>query len=163
MNLYYGLKCKSEIVHAAERAIDVFGGDNNILRLMIGTACTETDCGTFKDAHPTKIGVSVVQFDEIRFNDVKRRTRPRNIAKFEARYNIVFSDLKLSDIAYNTDLAMAMCRLAYILIPDLVPSDLKGQARYWKDYWNSHAKNAKGSVESYLEDWENHKPFMFIL
>jgi hypothetical protein len=55
------------------------------------------------------------------------------------------------DFILETNLAaqIAMCRLHYRRIPTKLPSSLKGQAAYWKKYYNSSA--GRGTVEDFLE------------
>tara|TARA_Y100000401_G_C8251995_1_gene188665 strand:+ start:291 stop:755 length:465 start_codon:yes stop_codon:yes gene_type:complete len=55
------------------------------------------------------------------------------------------------DFILETNLAaqIAMCRLHYRRIPSKLPSSLKGQAKYWKKYYNSSA--GRGTVEDFLE------------
>jgi hypothetical protein len=55
------------------------------------------------------------------------------------------------DFILETNLAaqIAMCRLHYRRIPSKLPNSLKGQAAYWKKYYNSSA--GRGTVEDFLE------------
>tara|TARA_R100000656_G_scaffold123650_1_gene100467 strand:+ start:2220 stop:2684 length:465 start_codon:yes stop_codon:yes gene_type:complete len=55
------------------------------------------------------------------------------------------------DFLLETNLAaqIAMCRLHYRRIPKALPKTLKGQAAYWKKYYNSSA--GRGTVEDFLE------------
>lgn len=151
--VYYGLKNQNEIMAAAARATRTFGGDDAVFCLLVGTACTETDMGTFRDRHPDKLGVGLNQFDEIRFTDLQARTRRTNAAKFRKEYGVELRDLVLEDLANDPYLSMACCRLAYILVPEPIPNSLTGQAAYWKKYWNTYAENAAGTARSYINDW----------
>ena len=153
--LYYGALSINHIHESAEKAVRVFGGMKEHVALLLGTCCTETDFCTFDDIHPDKWGVSCVQFDNVRFEDVQRRTRGHNRRKFYEAYHIELRDLMLKDIARNPELAFAMCRLAYILIPEKIPTTVSKQAIYWKKYWNTFHPNAKGSTASYLNDWRH--------
>ena len=156
--LYYGVGSFTHMVDCVEKAVSVFGGDEEHERLLLGTACTETDLATFGDVHPDKWGVSVVQFDQIRFDDVITRTRKKHRELFFKHYKIRLGSLKLHAISRNPEVAFALCRLAYILIPEAVPKNIRGQAEYWKTHWNTHHANAKGTPESYMADWANFMP-----
>ena len=156
MKLYYGLTSRYDVFKASQRAVSVFGGNTDVVNMLLGTACAESHLGTHPDRHPTKLGVSLVQIDQIRFDDTIARTRVDNRNKFKANYGVSLNDLKLEDLAYNPFLAMAFARLIYILIPEKIPSDIEGQAQYWKTYWNTYADNAAGTVEKYIEDWHTH-------
>ena len=50
---------------------------------------------------------------------------------------------------FNIAAQIAMCRLHYRRIPKPLPSSAKGQAKYWKKYYNSSA--GRGTVEDFLE------------
>lgn len=156
--LYYGVTSVEHLFGCAAKAVHVFGGEIQHIQLLMGTVCTETDLCTFRDSHPDKWGVGCPQFDSIRFYDVIKRTRKDNRHKFYRAYGVRLADLVLSDIARNPEIAMAMCRLAYILIPALIPKSRAEQAQYWKTHWNTYAINAKGNVECYLKDWRSFMP-----
>lgn len=157
-DLHYGVGSITHLIECVAKAVKVFGGGEEHEQLLLGTACTETDLGTFKDFNPEKLGVSIVQFDKIRFDDVIARTRRKHRQLFFDNYGCRLDSLKLEDIAYNPEIAFALCRLAYILIPEPVPKNITGQAHYWKDHWNTHHPNAKGTPESYLADWASFMP-----
>ena len=55
------------------------------------------------------------------------------------------------DFILETNLAaqIAMCRLHYRRIPSKLPSSLKGQAQYWKKYYNT--EGGKGDPEHFIE------------
>lgn len=50
----------------------------------------------------------------------------------------------------NCMYAAAVCRLCYYRKPGAIPSDLKGQAEYWKEHYNTHL--GKGTVEEFIEN-----------
>ena len=44
---------------------------------------------------------------------------------------------------------IVFCRLKYWRVPFKIPSNIKGQAKYWKKYYNS--ESGAGTVEKFLE------------
>lgn len=153
---YYGLK---DDVHATTMALDVvrvFGGGFRCVQALIGICCVETNLGRFEDAHPDKWGVGLTQFDQIGFDDVKARTRNKDKIKLEKEFGYVMKDLVLKDLKDDPLLALCFARLKYKLIPDDIPADIPGQARYWKRFYNT--AEGKGTVEKYLEKWELYAP-----
>lgn len=48
-------------------------------------------------------------------------------------------------------LACLFARLHYLRVAEAVPDDLRGQAGYWKQYYNTRA--GKGTVEGYMDKW----------
>lgn len=59
----------------------------------------------------------------------------------------VFSQLEFND-AY----ACAMARVKYERAPGEIPSDLQGQATYYKRFYNT--ANGASSVQTYVEKWQ---------
>lgn len=53
------------------------------------------------------------------------------------------------DLAYQ----IVMARLHYLRVKPPIPSDLEGQARYWKQYYNTVA--GSGTVAEYLKNYSN--------
>jgi len=47
--------------------------------------------------------------------------------------------------------ACLMARVHYLRVSEAVPDDLRGQAGYWKRYYNTRL--GKGTVEGYMEKW----------
>lgn len=52
------------------------------------------------------------------------------------------------NLTMNAAYATAAARLQYYRIPEAIPSSVKGQAEYWKKYWNT--KLGKGTIEQYV-------------
>ena len=48
-------------------------------------------------------------------------------------------------------LACLFARLHYLRVAEAVPDDLRGQAGYWKKYYNTRL--GKGTVEGYMDKW----------
>lgn len=152
----YGLKNKPEISVLARKVVSVFGGGYNATRMLIEIAAAETNSGEFADEHPDKIGVGLTQFDQIGFDDVQRRTRPKNKQRLKDMLGYDLDKLKLADLAYDPLLSLALTRLKLLLIPEEIPDSVEGRAKYWKKHWNTYHPNAKGTVEGYIEKVKRH-------
>lgn len=152
----YGLKNKSEISVLSRKVVGVFGGGYNATRALIEFAATETNSGEFPDAHPTLTGVGLTQFDQIGFDDVQQRTRPKNKQRLKDMLGYDLDKLKLADLAYDPLLALALTRLKLLLIPEEIPDSVEGRAKYWKKHWNTYHPNAKGTVEGYIAKVAKH-------
>jgi len=59
--------------------------------------------------------------------------------------------LRMND---NDYLGVLLCREHYRRISSPIPSDLEGQARYWKQFYNTIA--GKGTIVEYLANWERY-------
>ena len=66
------------------------------------------------------------------------------------KFNIDWQTVKWENLRKPLYSAIA-ARLYYINKPEPIPKDLKKQAEYWKKYYNSEDKNAKGSAKKFLE------------
>jgi len=160
MSYFYGVRDEEHLVNTTRRVVHVFGGGLNAMRLCLGTIATETDFAQFADRHPEKLGVGVAQCDRIRLIDTKQHIRAHDKkALLNLGYDI--DTIKLSDLAYDPVLAISIMRIAYKRIPAAIPETLEGIAHYWKDHYNSHHPNAKGTPEKFIEDWFNFVPQRF--
>ena len=56
-------------------------------------------------------------------------------------------NLLITNLAYAT----AICRVHYMRVPDPIPSDLRGQAEYWKEHYNTPA--GAGTPEEFIENF----------
>lgn len=54
-------------------------------------------------------------------------------------------------MVWDLQLATIMCRLHYYRVNDPLPDNLEGQARYWKQYYNTNL--GAGSVTEYLDNY----------
>ncbi|WP_373083233.1 hypothetical protein [Zhongshania sp.] len=54
-------------------------------------------------------------------------------------------------LLYNMRYACAMCRLHYYRRPEPIPVTIRGQAEYWKKFYNT--VHGKGTVDKYIKDW----------
>ncbi|MEX1368658.1 MAG: hypothetical protein AB1Z98_36355 [Nannocystaceae bacterium] len=63
---------------------------------------------------------------------------------------------KLNELENNDNYAAAMCRVHYLRQPGALPAfnDLEGQARYWKQYYNTPL--GAGTTTKYLDDWNTY-------
>ena len=58
------------------------------------------------------------------------------------------------DLAYNDRMAILFCRLRYLIDSDPIPTDLEGQANYWKRIYNT--KMGKGTPEEYIKNYKKY-------
>ena len=149
---YYGIRSIPEAKVLARRVVKALGGNEDVFNQMIETACAETKCGTYPDAHPEKMGVGLCQHDQINLDDIQQQGEARHfkIVKDVFGYNI--KSIELADLSDDPLLSLICCRLSYKRIPEAIPSDLHGRAQYWKEYYNTAAGG--GTVEHYLESVE---------
>jgi len=54
----------------------------------------------------------------------------------------------------NDHLGALFCRLHYLRVPEPIPVEIEGQAKYWKDHYNTAL--GAGTVEYYMANWAKH-------
>lgn len=151
--MYYGLiGGKKELENIARKVCDILGyGKNNVAdKLLLETSGAETHFGTYKDP-TTFAGMGITQFDKLPFYDIRDRKSKTIIEGRKLliqNLDIDISLVKWEDLRYNPLLSFIFTRLKYKLVPEIIPADLKGRARYWKDHYNSKAGD--GNIEHYL-------------
>ena len=96
---------------------------------------------------------SPFQIDDIRYEDIVQRASetPGSSAHKRAmlaneylqkelgRPDFDILNLNLKDEEHNPLIGAALTRMGLANIKDPIPSDIEGQATYWKDHWNTEA------------------------
>ena len=106
---------------------------------------------------------SVFQIDEVAFQELQRRLNPdTKVGKSTREYNEylkINKGIDLTKVSFDDlnrpDIGAAAARAILLRFPGAIPETREGRARYWKDNWNTSAKDAKGEVAKYLKDLEN--------
>ena len=80
-----------------------------------------------------------------------RKNLPGHLKIIKKEFNIDWQKVEWKDLQKPLYSAIA-ARLVYLNKPAKIPKDLKKQAEYWKKYYNSEHKNAKGTVEKFLKE-----------
>ena len=98
----------------------------------------------------------IFQVDRIGYLGTKdTRSHPglrRKFVKIKSCFDIDWAQASWSDLEKPLYSAIA-ARLFLLNIPDRIPSDLNGQARYWKKHYN---RNGAGTKKKFREDWESY-------
>ncbi|WP_416305192.1 hypothetical protein [Neptunicella sp. SCSIO 80796] len=149
LTYYYGLKSRDHAITLADVVAHRLGyGINGFAaRLLLETACAETQLGTYPDSTPNS-GHGLCQFDQIGFDDVKARTRQADISTIKLFFDVDITQCSIEQLDNNPLLSFIFCRLKYKLIPNEIPDYLLGRAKYWKYHYNTWA--GKGTVSHYL-------------
>ena len=118
--------------------------------LLYGTACVESGCGEYIVQVGKGPAKGIFQMEPATARDIYA-----NFLKYkpdlQARVDALRCDgLSLEEnLTGNLYYATAMCRVHYLRQPGAIPKDSYGQARYWKDFYNTAL--GKGTVEKYLK------------
>jgi hypothetical protein len=131
----------------------------NAEKLVLGTACVESDCGRWLKQLGDGPALGIYQMEPATHDDIWENYLDGNRklssgAKFYiADYTPRLADEMISNLAYAT----AMCRVHYLRFADPIPDNLPGQAAYWKRYYNTPL--GKGTVEDYITAWRRLVPY----
>ena len=152
----YGLLTKKQLDQIILSVCDVLGnGSNNNAHLLLSeTANAETSYGDTPDTS-WSVGVGIMQFDKIGFDDTRDRTSQSKKDLIKKVYSIDIDKLELNDLRYNPLLSVIFTRLFYLLRSGSIPTDIIGRANYWKKYYNSI--EGAGTIEHYLEANKEHR------
>lgn len=82
---------------------------------------------------------------------------PATFEWLQGKYRTRFPQLRLrtaGELVWDLRLAILMTRLRYYAVPEPIPSDLEGQARYWKKWYNT--EKGAGTVAQYIECYDRY-------
>jgi len=122
-------------------------------RLVLGTACQESECGRWL----VQVGgpaLGIYQMEPATYDSLwldflayQPRLAPK-VKQFCSGLVLNSSREMIWNLAYAT----AMCRVHYYRDPQLIPTDLPGQAEYYKRVYNTAAGAA--TPEQYRKNWQ---------
>jgi hypothetical protein len=127
-------------------------------RLVLGTACQESQCGRYLKQLGTGPALGIYQMEPATHDDLwanylrQNRWLLHDTVWDAARAQ--YGDKQVIDskeLIGNLFYATAMCRVHYLRIPSKIPDYLAGQAQYWKTHYNTEL--GAGSVQDYLNSW----------
>ena len=132
----YGLTSEQHLRDIIKSVVLYLGGGENAEALLLETASAETALGTAVDTS-YNVGMGLMQFDPIGFDDVKARTSQRNKERVKRCFGIDIDRVQYTELRYSPLLSVVFARLKYILVPHAIPDTLEGRAKYWKHWYNS--------------------------
>ena len=126
----------------------IFGDDHDF---MYRIACVESDFGNHPNTYRDNYHGGIWQVDKIGFADTQNvASHPRLKARFEqiqAATGISWQNTIWEDQRKPIYSGIA-ARLLLFNIPAAIPTDLNGQAQYWKTHYNT--EKGKGTVEDFI-------------
>lgn len=150
MNLYYGVTSIEDLKTICNRVVDVLGGGEVAVKLLLETCSVETLGGFYPDNTPERLGVGVTQIDEIALVDVKQEGEQRHFDLIKKYFDYDIKNTELAYLAFDPLLAIIVARLVYKRKPQAIPHLLCDRAQYWKDLYNTSA--GKGDCLHYLDN-----------
>lgn len=129
-------------------------------RLLLGTACAESDCGRWLRQRGEGPAVGIYQMEPATYQDIwqhflnYRHDLYRRVLKWSSCTEPDIPEPR--EMIGNLNFATAMCRVHYLRSSDPIPSTLKEQAEYWKRLYNT--EDGKGTINGYLKKWDQFVP-----
>ena len=125
-----------ELIEETLREIDLYSED--AVNLLLGTAAQESQLGKYIKQLGNGPALGIFQMEPNTFNDIRNNYlgyRPALVGALIHFCNI--SDWDSAQLVYNLKLAICMARIHYLRVPNALPGNLKGYAKYWKKYYNT--------------------------
>lgn len=156
---YYGVTNKKQLIEMVDEVCAVYGnGKNNTADLLIkGIMAVETNMATYIDPTPEGAGNGVCQFDRAPFEDIQRRVvmyKSKWVFLAKKNFGIDLKNVTHHMLNYAPLPSIIYCRLFLKLIPEEIPSDVEGMAKYWKKYYNTVL--GKGKVEDFIKKYNKY-------
>ncbi len=124
--------------------------------LLVGTCAQESKAGTYL-AQIKGPALGIYQMEPATHRDIWNRYLGSNRDLMRSLLGICRLQYMpdAGTMIHNLYYATAMCRVHYRRVPDEIPKDLVGQAKYWKEFYNSPL--GAGTEEEYIK---NYRTFM---
>lgn len=121
--------------------------------LVLGTIAQESACGQYIKQIGGGPALGICQMEPATHDDIwKNFLRYKDdLRDAVARESACGIGGDARELVGNLNYAVAMCRVHYARKPGLIPADRLGQARYWKQWYNT--EKGAGSVDEYMRNW----------
>lgn len=123
--------------------------------LILGTICQESQCGRYLKQLGSGPALGICQMEPATHDDIHEsylEYRPELLMK--VRSFCAPNRVNAQEMIGNLNYAVAMCRIHYLRKPAKIPSDMVGQAEYWKQYYNT--PEGKGTTEEFIANWKKY-------
>ncbi len=121
--------------------------------LLMGTAAQESGLAEYIRQLGNGLALGIFQMEPATFKDIVQnylKYNPDLAKKIMAVSGV--NSLRPEYLEYNLALAICMCRVHYLRIPEKMPDNLTGWAKYWKGYYNTRL--GKGTEEEFIRNFK---------
>ena len=135
------------------KSLDLYS--EHAVNLLLGTCAQESAFGTYIRQLGKGPALGIFQMEPATFNDIENnflRYKPDLKVKIKQLSGI--SEMSPEQLEYNLVLAACMARVHYLRVPEALPTDLTGYARYWKKYYNTHL--GKGTEAEFINNYKKY-------
>lgn len=146
--MYYGTLREKHTLEIARWVVEVLGGGESALKLILETAMQETVLGNYRDNSSYGGGVGLCQCDPVAFYDTQKRIPRRFKDLIDGNFCIEVDEVHHRELAFSPLLSLLWCRMHYLLRPGAIPETAQDRGKYWKKWYNSEL--GKGTVDDYM-------------
>jgi hypothetical protein len=122
------------------------------VNLLMGTMAQESHMGEYIRQLGGGPALGVFQMEPATYESLWRNTLDYK-PKLKDKILKLSVTGEVSELRWNLKLAIAMCRVRYLIAKGAIPFGLQAQAEYWKKNYNGGALG-KGTVEEYIENYK---------
>jgi hypothetical protein len=142
------------VIHPVLMGLGLYS--ENAERLVLGTACQESQCGRWLKQLGDGPALGIYQCEPATHYDLWE-----NFLKFQPELALKVSRFAMSanpdeQLVGNLFYATAICRVHYYRVFEPIPDNLPGQAAYWKKFYNTFL--GKGTIDEYINAWHRYVP-----
>jgi len=127
------------------------------VNLLMGTAAQESGFGTYLKQLKNGPALGVFQMEPTTFKDILEKYLKHKKNLYCRVYDALGYDFVPNDpelLVYNLKFAIIMARIHYRRVPEPLPNDLSGYAKYYKKYYNTHL--GKGTEEEFIRNYKEY-------
>jgi len=124
--------------------------------LILGTIAQESDSGTYIKQLGNGPALGICQMEPATHKDIWKNylaykdSLSDKINKLTTDNSGIYGE----EMRWNLKYAIAMCRVHYLRKKGAIPKTVEGQAKYWKDHYNTHL--GKGTTEEYINNYNKY-------
>lgn len=134
-----GLNIK-QVKELVRQSVGFLPGGEDAVNLVLGTCMVESDLSFLKQVQGPALGIA--QMEPATFDDCVQNWlngKPSLKRVIETRTGTRWNS---SELVWNLQLALVMCRIKYLRAPGSIPSDAAGMAQYHKSVYNTSGGKA---------------------
>lgn len=140
-----------------ETLIEIELHSTESVELILGTIAQESHLGTYLRQLGNGPALGICQMEPATHDDIWN-----NYLKYKQSLTSKIIDIMSyrttpdehtsKELVWNLKYAIAMCRIHYLRKKGAIPKDLEGQAKYWKEHYNTYL--GKGTTEEYINNYQ---------
>ena len=121
------------------------------VNLLMGTCAQESLLGTYIKQLKSGPALGIFQMEPNTYWDICI-----NYLEYKPElYNAIkkaCGQMDVNHLIWNIKLAICMARVHYLRVPEALPTDLSGYAKYWKRYYNTYL--GAGTEEEFIHNYK---------